>query len=161
MLRRIADPFALAMPLIALVNALDGAALRAAQVEPPLILSAERYGRLAASLGLPGLARLRFVDWPLLRRPLAAALAVATALSLGDLGVAAFFGIGQHSRPCRCFFISAWAPTAAPSPPPSRCCSAALVLALFLVGAEMVGRAACSKSLISRSIIRIFTPATR
>ena len=37
---------------------------------------------------------MRLVDWPLLRRPLAAALAIATALSLGDLGVAAFFGSG-------------------------------------------------------------------
>ena len=35
------------------------------------------------------------MDWPLLKRPLAAALAVATALSLGDLGVAAFFGTGN------------------------------------------------------------------
>ena len=41
------------------------------------------------------MTRLRLVDWPLLRRPLAAALAVATALSLGDLGVAAFFGTGN------------------------------------------------------------------
>jgi thiamine transport system permease protein len=38
---------------------------------------------------------VRLVDWPLLRRPLAAALAIATALSLGDLGVAAFFGSGN------------------------------------------------------------------
>jgi thiamine transport system permease protein len=65
------------------------------QVEPPLILSAERYGRLAESLGISGAWRVRLVDWPLLRRPLMAALAVATALSLGDLGVAAFFGSGN------------------------------------------------------------------
>jgi thiamine transport system permease protein len=65
------------------------------QVEPPLILSAERYGRLSESLGISGAWRVRLVDWPLLRRPLMAALAVATALSLGDLGVAAFFGSGE------------------------------------------------------------------
>lgn len=94
-LRAIADPFALAVPLIALVNALMALPFVLRQVEPPLILSSERYGRLAASLGLRGMARLRLVDWPLLRRPLAAALAVATALSLGDLGVAAFFGTGR------------------------------------------------------------------
>ena len=94
-LRKIADPFALAVPLIALVNALMVLPFVLRQVEPPLILSAERYGRLATSLGLEGMTRLRLVDWPLLRRPLAAALAVATALSLGDLGVAAFFGTGN------------------------------------------------------------------
>jgi thiamine transport system permease protein len=94
-LRKIADPFALAVPLIALVNALMVLPFVLRQVEPPLVISAERYGRLAASLGLEGMTRLRLVDWPLLRRPLAAALAIATALSLGDLGVAAFFGSGN------------------------------------------------------------------
>jgi thiamine transport system permease protein len=65
------------------------------QVEPPLILSAERYGRLADSLGIAGYWRLKLVDWPLLRRPFLAAMAIAAALSLGDLGVAAFFGSGN------------------------------------------------------------------
>jgi thiamine transport system permease protein len=93
-LRSIADPFALALPLIILVNALLALPFVLRQVEPPLILSAERYGRLAESLALTGLTRLKIVDWPLLNRPLAAALAVAVALSLGDLGVTAFFGSG-------------------------------------------------------------------
>ncbi len=93
-LRPLADPFALAIPLIVLVNALTALPFVLRQVEPPLILSAERYGRLAASLGISGAWRIRLVDWPLLRRPLLAALAIATALSLGDLGVAAFFGSG-------------------------------------------------------------------
>jgi thiamine transport system permease protein len=94
-LRKIADPFALAIPLIILVNALTALPFVLRQVEPPLILSAERYGRLAASLGISGAWRVKLVDWPLLRRPLMAALAIATALSLGDLGVAAFFGSGN------------------------------------------------------------------
>jgi thiamine transport system permease protein len=94
-LRPLANPFALAIPLIILVNGVMALPFALRQVEPPLVLSAERYGRLAASLGVTGLARLRLVDWPLLRRPLAAAFAVATALSLGDLGVAAFFGSGN------------------------------------------------------------------
>ncbi len=93
-LRPLADPFALAIPLIILVNGLTALPFVLRQVEPPLILSAERYGRLAESLGIAGAWRIRLVDWPLLRRPLAAALAIATALSLGDLGVAAFFGSG-------------------------------------------------------------------
>jgi thiamine transport system permease protein len=65
------------------------------QLEPPLLLAAERYGRLADSLGLAGRTRLMLVDWQLLKGPLVVALAMAAALSLGDLGVAAFFGSGQ------------------------------------------------------------------
>jgi thiamine transport system permease protein len=94
-LRRFADPFAFAIPLIILVNALMALPFTLRQVEPPLILSAERYGRLADSLGVTGFSRIKLIDWPLLRRPIAAAFAVATALSLGDLGVAAFFGSGN------------------------------------------------------------------
>jgi thiamine transport system permease protein len=94
-LRSVADPFALALPLIILVNALMALPFTLNQLGPPLALSADRYGRLADSLGLAGRTRLRLVDWPLLRRPLIVALAVATALSLGDLGVTAFFGSGR------------------------------------------------------------------
>jgi thiamine transport system permease protein len=94
-LRPIADPFALAPILIVLVNAILALPFVVRQVEPPLILAGERYGQLADSLGINGPARIRLVDWPLLRRPLLAAFAVATALSLGDLGVAAFFGTGD------------------------------------------------------------------
>ncbi len=93
-LRPLASPFALAIPLIILINALMALPFVLRQIEPPLLLSAERYGRLSESLGIFGAARVRLVDWPLLRRPLFAAFAVATALSLGDLGVAAFFGSG-------------------------------------------------------------------
>ena len=94
-LRPVADPFALAIPLIVLVNSLIALPFVLRQVEPPLRLSAERYGRLAESLGISGAWRLKLVDWPLLRRPLAAAAVLAIALSLGDLGVAAFFGSGN------------------------------------------------------------------
>jgi thiamine transport system permease protein len=94
-LRPIADPFALAIPLIILVNSLTALPFALRQVEPPLILSAERYGRLAESLGISGFWRIRLIDWPMLRRPFAAAFAVTMALSLGDLGVAAFFGSGN------------------------------------------------------------------
>jgi thiamine transport system permease protein len=94
-LRPIANPFTLAIPLIILVNALMALPFALRQVEPPLLLSADRYGRLADSLGVTGLWRVKLVDWPLLARPLAVAFMVAVALSLGDLGVAAFFGSGD------------------------------------------------------------------
>ena len=51
-----------------------------------------RTGRLTASLGITGLARLRLVEWPVLKRPLLMALSFAMALSLGDLGAVALFG---------------------------------------------------------------------
>jgi thiamine transport system permease protein len=94
-LRQFADPFGLAIPLIVLINALTALPFTLRQVEPPLALSAERYGRLAESLGISGFWRIRLIDWPMLRRPLAAGFAVTVALSLGDLGVAAFFGSGN------------------------------------------------------------------
>lgn len=93
--RPFVNPFTVAGPLIVLVNALMALPFAYRQIEPPLMLSAERYGRLADSLGMTGLSRIRLVDWPLLKRPLTVALAVAVALSLGDLGVAAFFGSGE------------------------------------------------------------------
>ncbi|MGQ7790902.1 thiamine/thiamine pyrophosphate ABC transporter permease ThiP [Faunimonas sp. B44] len=94
-LRPVVNPFAFALPLIVLVNALMALPFALRQVEPPLALSAERYGRLADSLGIAGAARIRIVDWPLLRRPFLVALGISSALSLGDLGVAAFFGSGN------------------------------------------------------------------
>lgn len=51
-----------------------------------------RSARLADSLGIRGLARFRFIDWPVLRRPIFTALSFAMALSLGDLGAVALFG---------------------------------------------------------------------
>lgn len=93
--RPLTDPFALGAPLIVLVNALVALPFALRRIEPPLILAGERYGRLAESLGIAGLDRLRLVDGPLVRPGLAAGLATAMVLSFGDLGVAAFFGTGE------------------------------------------------------------------
>ena len=81
--------------LVPLVNALMALPFVYRLVAPPLHQSAERHGRLAASLGLDSLARLRIVTWPVLKRPLAAALALSAALSMGDFGVIALFGGGD------------------------------------------------------------------
>lgn len=86
------NPYAVAVPLIVIVNALMALPFTYRHVEPPLLLSAERYGRLGDSLGIGGWTRFRLMDWPLLRSPLIVGLTMAIALSLGDLGVAAFFG---------------------------------------------------------------------
>ncbi len=81
--------------LVPLVNALMALPFVYRLIAPPLRQSAVRHGRLAASLGLDGLARLRIVTWPALKQPLAAALALSAALSMGDFGVIALFGGGD------------------------------------------------------------------
>lgn len=49
-------------------------------------------GRLVSSLGISGLARVRYVDLPVLAKPMGMALSFSMALSLGDLGAVALFG---------------------------------------------------------------------
>jgi thiamine transport system permease protein len=95
LLRGLADPASLGLALVPLVNALMALPYAWRLLAPPLAQSAERHGRLADSLGLSGWTRLRLVAWPLLRAPLAAAFALAAALSLGDFGVIALFGGGE------------------------------------------------------------------
>jgi thiamine transport system permease protein len=63
----------------------------------PILLTALRqsyvaHDRIAQSLGLDGLARLRIVEWPVVRPRLLLAGLIAALISLGDFGVVAFFG---------------------------------------------------------------------
>ena len=95
--RRIVDPAAAGYVLLPLINALGALPFAYRFVSPPVMVTGERYGRLADMLGLTGAARLRIVEWPLLSRPFAAAFAMALALSFGDFGVIALFG-GQELR---------------------------------------------------------------
>lgn len=91
-LRPVLAPEALAIPVTVAVNAVMALpfALRA------LIPAARRleadYGRLAASLGLGGGARLRLLTLPRLRAPLGFSAGLAAALAMGDLGVITLFG---------------------------------------------------------------------
>ena len=94
-LRPFAEPAKLTLPLVALVNALTALPIALRILAPPALVNAERHGRLAASLGVRGFARLRLIEWPLLRAPLGLALATVIAFSIGDLGVAALFGMGD------------------------------------------------------------------
>ncbi|MGU5815625.1 thiamine/thiamine pyrophosphate ABC transporter permease [Aeromonas hydrophila] len=87
-----ADVFALGPWLVVLVNALMALPYVLRTLSAPMQLVVRQYDRLADSLGVRGLHRLRLVEWPLLRRPLAQAAALSMILSLGDLGVIAMFG---------------------------------------------------------------------
>jgi thiamine transport system permease protein len=91
-LRRVVDPSSAGYVLLPLINALGALPFAYRFIGPALTTAGERYGRLSSSLGLTGWAKLRIVDWPLLRVPLAGAFAIAAALSFGDFGVVALFG---------------------------------------------------------------------
>ncbi|WP_274627214.1 thiamine/thiamine pyrophosphate ABC transporter permease [Arvimicrobium flavum] len=92
LIRHVADVFAIAPVMVVAVNAVMAMPFALRAVRPAHDAAAGRHERLCASLGISGWNRLRLIDWPVLRRPLATALAFAMALSLGDLGVIALFG---------------------------------------------------------------------
>lgn len=84
--------FAVAPVMVVTVNAVMAAPFAIRAIRPAYDAAAARQDRLCAQLGIFGWARLRLVDWPVLRRPVMTGLAFAMALSLGDLGVIALFG---------------------------------------------------------------------
>ncbi|MER2533722.1 MAG: thiamine/thiamine pyrophosphate ABC transporter permease [Rhizobiaceae bacterium] len=92
LLRQTALSAPVAMTMVATVNAAMAMPFALRAIRPAYDASSDRYGRLAAQLGLTGWNKFRLVDWPQMRRPLATGLAFAMALSLGDLGVIALFG---------------------------------------------------------------------
>lgn len=74
------------------INALMALPFAVRVLGPAFLEHRARTGRLSESLGLAVGQRLRFIDWPVLKRPLLTALTFAMALSLGDLGAVALFG---------------------------------------------------------------------
>ncbi|MGN6550513.1 MAG: thiamine/thiamine pyrophosphate ABC transporter permease [Pararhizobium sp.] len=91
-LHDVTDAIALAPLTVVTANPLMALPFVMRVVEPAYLDHMARNGRLSLSLGITGWRRLRLVDWPGLRRPMAAAFAFAMALSLGDLGAIALFG---------------------------------------------------------------------
>jgi thiamine transport system permease protein len=91
-LRHTGQVFSLAPVMVVAVNAVMAMPFAIRALRPAWDAASARHERLAASLGISGLARLRLIDWPSIRRPAFTALAFAMALSLGDLGVIALFG---------------------------------------------------------------------
>jgi len=92
LLRNHADVFAVAPVMVVTVNAVMAMPFAVRAIRPAYDAASERHEKLCALLGISGWNRLRLIDWPPLRRPLATAFAFAMALSLGDLGVIALFG---------------------------------------------------------------------
>ena len=91
LLHPVADPFALAAPVTAAVNAAMALPFVLRVLLPALTEARRVDGRLADSLGMRGYPRFRYAVWPRLRRPAGFAMGLAAALSMGDLGVIALF----------------------------------------------------------------------
>ncbi len=92
LLRGRVDPFAIALPMVVLVNALMSLPFALRALVPALALARRTDGRLADALGLRGWTRWRVALLPRLRGPLGFSAGLAAALSMGDLGVIALFG---------------------------------------------------------------------
>ncbi len=91
LLRPVADPAALALPVTALVNAAMALPFVLRILVPRAREVVERHGRLALSLGMRRGAFWRLVFLPGMRAQIGFAAGLAMALSMGDLGVIALF----------------------------------------------------------------------
>ena len=96
-LRPWTDPATLALPVTALVNASAAIPFCLRILLPEMTSLQADYGRLADSLGLHGLARLRLMTLPRLHRSLCFAAGLSAALSMGDLGVITLFSDPDHA----------------------------------------------------------------
>ena len=85
------NPERLALAVTMLVNATLSLPFAYRILAPEARALQADFGRLAETLDLRGLARLRWLILPRLRRPLGFSLGVSAALAMGDLGVIALF----------------------------------------------------------------------
>lgn len=92
LLRNSVDVLSIAPIMVVTVNAVMAMPFAIRAIRPAHYAASARHEKLCATLGIAGWNRMRLIDWPALRRPLATAFAFAMALSLGDLGVIALFG---------------------------------------------------------------------
>ncbi|KPD12154.1 thiamine/thiamine pyrophosphate ABC transporter permease ThiP [Phaeobacter sp. 11ANDIMAR09] len=86
-----ADPFALALPVTALVNAVMALPFALRILVPRAREVMARYGRLALSLNMAGGPFWWWVFLPRMRAQIGFAAGLAAALSMGDLGVITLF----------------------------------------------------------------------
>ena len=100
LVRPIANPITLALPVTGLVNALVALPFLLRALVPAALAAEATQGRLAEALGMRGLARLRHAILPRLMRPLGFGAGLAAAFSMGDLGVITLFSTpGQGTLP--------------------------------------------------------------
>lgn len=97
LVRRFSDVLSLGHWLVIAINALFTLAFTLRVLGPPVARHRRRFDSLERSLGLSGPALWRLVYWPVLKRPVCYALAIATTLAAGDMGVIALFGTERLS----------------------------------------------------------------
>ena len=95
--RQFTDALSLGMMMVILVNTLLTLAFTLRVLVPPLLLHRSRFEQLTQSLGIKGFNSWRVIYWPTMGIPTCYAFAIATTLSLGDMGVIALFGTDQLS----------------------------------------------------------------
>jgi len=66
-------------------------------LSPAMHKTAQRYDKLAFSLGLRGFTRWKYVEYPYIKSSLGYVFALAFCFSLGDLGIIALFGSDDFS----------------------------------------------------------------
>ncbi|MCA0870352.1 thiamine/thiamine pyrophosphate ABC transporter permease ThiP [Seohaeicola saemankumensis] len=93
----VADPFSVALPVTALVNAVMALPFALRILVPRARQVVADHGALAASLDMRGLAFLRLVLLPRMRAQIGFAAGLGAALSMGDLGVIAMFADPQRA----------------------------------------------------------------
>lgn len=103
LLRGVASPQAMALPITVLINAIMALPFGLRALIPAARDLERDYGRLADSLDMGGLARLRYLTLPRLARPLGFAGGLAAALAMGDLGVITLFASDQPTLPLKLY----------------------------------------------------------
>lgn len=99
LLRDWVRPESAALPVTALINAVMALPFALRALIPAARTVEADYGRLAASLGLRGAARLRLLTLPRMARPLGFAGGLSAALAMGDLGVITLFADQRTTLP--------------------------------------------------------------
>ena len=91
-LRRFDESFAVVMFSIIVLNGLMALPFSVSVLAPSFAQMSQKHGRLCTQLNITGWNRLRHIDLPMMRRPMAQALLMAFVLSLGDLTAVTLLG---------------------------------------------------------------------
>ena len=95
MLKNFGNPYLLAIPVTAIVNALISLPFVIRILKPPAEEIRTEFNNLSRAIGLTGIYWIWWVYLPMLKRPIGFSLGLAAALSVGDLGVIVLFGSGE------------------------------------------------------------------
>ena len=95
MLKNFGNPYLLAVPVTAMVNALVSLPFVIRILKPSAIEIRTEFENLSRSVGLNGIYWVWWVFLRRLKRQIGFSLGVASALSMGDLGVIVLFGSGE------------------------------------------------------------------